>query len=471
MRDRSVSPSSGSRGFHRATSASAVDLKSPDSPKEFGYLDQIEFLRQSLKDSNWSTDSLFSAVTETARVLAGADAAALALRQNGTIICRARSGSIGPELGSPVNTESGISGECLRSETTLVSSDTLQDVRVDPDVCRDLGIRSLAVVPLHGQSAVIGILEAFSGRPGTFESDQLVWLQALAEVAEQIYEREHHPQPTSVPVVSIRAQWLSAMATNSRRGVTVLRELFAKKDYGIFTAAGMVVLILSAATWLTLRKPRTQVAAGNDLRPGPASVVKADPVPAPRNVPHASAPRVTGNRSTGPSAGSLLQKAAQLSPAADPDSSRNPTGSSDQRMIVSRGTQPVAKQAVPDEPPPAVELIARNHVGTPLSAITTSPALPPYAGPISQVTEAKLIRKVEPFYPAQARLQRLQGSVVLDATIAADGTVRSTKVITGAPMLAQAASTAVRNWRYTAATLNGKPTEVVTRITIVFTLP
>jgi TonB family protein len=471
MRELPVSHLSGSTVFDRGTSASAVDLTLSGAPQESGYLDQIEFLRQSLKDASRPIDSLLAAVAETARVLAGADAAALALRQNGAIICRARSGPLGPELGAPVNTDSGISGECLRTATTLVSADTLQDKRVNPDVCRDLGIRSLAVFPLRAQSGVVGILEAFSGRAGVFESDQLIWLQALAEIAEQLYEREQHPLPIAVPAAApIGAELLTAIASHSQRGIALLRKVFGEKDYRIIAAAAIIVLIFSTMVWTSFRKPRARVAASNDRQQSPAPAVKNDSIARLTNTPRSPAPRVPANRSNEPSAETLLHKAAELSPATNLTSA-HAAGMPDGGITLPRSIKPVTKQPVPDEAPPSVPLVAANNSGAPLSTISTPPALPPYAGPISQITEAKLVRRVEPFYPAQARLQRLQGSVVLEATIAQDGTVRSTKVVSGQAMLAQAASTAVRNWRYTAATLNGKPTEVVTRITIVFKLP
>jgi TonB family protein len=87
------------------------------------------------------------------------------------------------------------------------------------------------------------------------------------------------------------------------------------------------------------------------------------------------------------------------------------------------------------------------------------------------VTEGNLIRKVEPTYPHEARVQRLAGSVTLDATIAEDGSIRAAKIVSGPPLLAAAAAAAVRQWRYTPSRLNGKPIEVQRQITIVFKLP
>jgi TonB family protein len=78
---------------------------------------------------------------------------------------------------------------------------------------------------------------------------------------------------------------------------------------------------------------------------------------------------------------------------------------------------------------------------------------------------------VNPIYPPEARIQRLAGLVTLDATIAEDGSVHNLKVISGPSLLASAATTAVKQWRYSPSTLDGKPIEVQKRITIVFKLP
>src|SRR5207302_8656812 len=123
---------------------------------------------------------IFRAATDAARILSGADGTALALRTSGVIICRARSGSIAPEVGSPLNVDSGISGECLRSATVLLCHDAATDSRVDPEVSASLSIRSIVVVPLRGAMGIAGILEAFSGRMNAFSAEEIDSLRSLA---------------------------------------------------------------------------------------------------------------------------------------------------------------------------------------------------------------------------------------------------------------------------------------------------
>jgi periplasmic protein TonB len=79
-------------------------------------------------------------------------------------------------------------------------------------------------------------------------------------------------------------------------------------------------------------------------------------------------------------------------------------------------------------------------------------------------------RDVIPLYPPVARAARAQGTVMLEAIIAKDGSVRDVRVTRSVPLLDQAALDAVRGWRYSAPTLNGLPIEVVMTVTVTFTL-
>jgi protein TonB len=86
------------------------------------------------------------------------------------------------------------------------------------------------------------------------------------------------------------------------------------------------------------------------------------------------------------------------------------------------------------------------------------------------VTQGMVIHRVQPTYPPLARTARVQGSVVLAAIIGKDGTVQNLHVMSGHPLLTQAALDAVKQWRYKPYILNGEPVEVDTQITVNFTL-
>ena len=94
----------------------------------------------------------------------------------------------------------------------------------------------------------------------------------------------------------------------------------------------------------------------------------------------------------------------------------------------------------------------------------------PELGPIQSqgVTEGKLVKKVLPRYPEMARRAGVAGDVVINATIAMDGTLRNLRVMSGSPLLREEAVNAARQWRYSPYKLGGKPVETETRITVSF---
>jgi periplasmic protein TonB len=114
------------------------------------------------------------------------------------------------------------------------------------------------------------------------------------------------------------------------------------------------------------------------------------------------------------------------------------------------------------------EVLNGTH-GVPVLA-KTSPPTPKRMRIASRVAEANLIHDVAPTYPPEAGRARIEGTVVLLAVIAKDGTVRDVRVESGLPVLAQAAIDAVKQWRYKPYLLNGEPIEVDSQITINFTL-
>lgn len=86
------------------------------------------------------------------------------------------------------------------------------------------------------------------------------------------------------------------------------------------------------------------------------------------------------------------------------------------------------------------------------------------------VLAAQLISRIEPRYPPLAVQTRREGTVLLHAIISRDGRITSLDVISGDPLLVQAALDAVRQWRYRPTMLNGEPVEVDTSITVIFHL-
>ena len=80
------------------------------------------------------------------------------------------------------------------------------------------------------------------------------------------------------------------------------------------------------------------------------------------------------------------------------------------------------------------------------------------------------VRHVNPVYPQEAQDAKVEGVVILEIVVGADGRVEDTRVLRSIPLLDQAAIDAVTEWEFQPTLLNGAPTRVVMTVTINFTL-
>jgi protein TonB len=126
-------------------------------------------------------------------------------------------------------------------------------------------------------------------------------------------------------------------------------------------------------------------------------------------------------------------------------------------------------------PPPMIDRNAagvRHGTGDPNgrgavlnSVLGSDLALPPPPPPdvrhppVSRMMEGNLIHRIQPDYPPLARQVRVQGLVVLRATISREGAIEDLQVLSGHLLLGKAAVEAVRQWRYRPYEHNGEPVE------------
>lgn len=105
------------------------------------------------------------------------------------------------------------------------------------------------------------------------------------------------------------------------------------------------------------------------------------------------------------------------------------------------------------------------------SETSKQPAAPAAVVPVGgDVKPAHLISSVPPSYPALAKTQHVAGDVRVDALVDATGRVTTMKVVSGPSLLHQAAKDALRQWKYQAATLDGKAVPMHLTVTIQFRL-
>jgi periplasmic protein TonB len=101
------------------------------------------------------------------------------------------------------------------------------------------------------------------------------------------------------------------------------------------------------------------------------------------------------------------------------------------------------------------------------------PPPPPPQAPVrvgGNIKAPTKVRDVKPVYPPIAQSARVQGVVIIEATIGPDGRVKDAKVLRSIPLLDQAALDAVKQWVFTPTLLNGVPVPVIMTVTVNFTL-
>ena len=133
----------------------------------------------------------------------------------------------------------------------------------------------------------------------------------------------------------------------------------------------------------------------------------------------------------------------------------------------------------PDEPEPIrmpepEEDLEIPDVDDLVIAVPEAPPAPEASGPIfvtGDVQKPQKISDVQPQYSEIARKARIQGVVIIQTIIDKDGNITDITVLKGLPMgLTEAATSAVEQWKYKPATLNGKPVSVYFNLTVNFQL-
>jgi len=446
----------------------------------------------SLKDliaaEEQSLDRILGAITDAAQQLTGASGAALAMWKDGAMVCRARSGDTAPVLGARLSAETGISGECLRSGKIQLCTDTENDPLVDVEVCRGLGLRSIAVLPIQGWRGVNGILEVFSTSPAAFSEAHIALLQQLAALAERARASQPHGASSVAPKLSSameKPQPSGLLPASDRVGDVVLASLGNRSRPLVLGAGGLVAIaLLALVIWLGWRGP--------DETDGKAHSATAASVNA------ATVNTATAHLFDNDPVWKANPGGESLFPLSAKPSAGDPVKFASKVDMVARKKRPADRALLLADV--AADVVVRHEVpssqtGSHSDATaaaepssipagsTNQPALngvfsakASVSGPSAPVSRGisggQLLHRVEPVYPAQALLSRLEGTVVLVAVILEDGTVRDdVKVVEGPLELAQAAVDAVKHWRYKPFELDGKPVKNEIGIKIDFKLP
>jgi TonB family protein len=439
-------------------------LDSPTSAQVAAARDDADAIFSALGDfiaGTQDVDVILGAIAEAAQRLTQSGGVAIAMRRNEVVVCLGRSGEMAPPLGTRLGVDSGISGECLRTGNTLRCDDASKDYRADQEVCRKLGLRSIAAVPMRQGAQSVGILEAFSSQRCAFAEEHMDFLTRLARLAEAAaFESREEVQspPTSHEGADLDSppplsQARSKVAMPPPKGLQSEHRQY-------YRVAAVVVAMLSLFSVVGWRMRRNSAGGMPRSAPLPATAVPAPPMPQSETtevlsmVAPATKPNPARSRTEADTARPLdtIQRASKTEVAP---------------LATSRSDAPDSEEhSAPPAPRPATD-------ASKLVSLLSVPAtLPQFAASVSQgFSGGVLAHKVQPTYPRQAIPLRLEGSVLLQATVAENGAVRDLKVTSGHPMLARAAVAAVSQWRYRPFLLNGKPIQQQVNISIDFKAP
>ena len=389
----------------------------------------------------------------------GANSAALALARGGAeMICRAATGLHAPDLGVPLNTHDGLSGACLRTRQPQFCLDAESDPRVDAAIARRLGVRSMLIVPVLDQDDPIGVLEIFSSQPSAFSDREKILLEALAcdcvRVRLAAADLGQHPPTALTPVTSDQPQshqeppipTLAALFEPSVEAPASPRKTqFLYRNWSVILGA-LAILAAVALTFMVGSRLGWWVSSSR--------------------LPKVPAPQVAKSDAANPVAtlATPTRKATSRNPAArsTPSAQPVPTHSVDDLVVYDHGKvifrmKPLTKKSGAS---PVVDASKRTRIA-PLPGIWIAP----------DEAERRLRNRVEPQYPADAVAVRRSGEVVLEVLVGADGSVVSTRTLSGDPLLAAAAAAAVRQWRYEPYRQHQRPAQFQTDVTLKFTLP
>jgi len=178
---------------HRLRSRHHERLSAPGAP-----IDVREINLGEIDAGEIDLEPGISIIAEKAQTLTGATGAAIALRRGNEIICRARTGRTAPDIGVRLQTDSGLSAECVRTGEVMLCHDTESNPRVDWASCRRLGARSILVAPLRHFRRTLGVFEVLSSTPHAFDGNDVATMQFLSGMMVATISRLSSLQPAPV---------------------------------------------------------------------------------------------------------------------------------------------------------------------------------------------------------------------------------------------------------------------------------
>lgn len=430
-------------------------------------------------------------IVEQSCLATGATGAAVLFERNGEMECRATFGTNAPELGARLDSESGLTVECIRTHQVQRCDDAQADPRANVEASHQLGTRSVMVVPLLRNGSIAGVLEVFSSRPAAFGERDERTLEALAKrVLKNVERAAAHPSSVAEPHNSPRE------STDSVRGIGRMgtpepdgRSPKVGRDAVVFTLGVAVVIctvlfgtlvgwrlgafragashgkLAKSATSGDVTKRNSGAGGSAAQGAGATADAKAGTNTAPTPLSSAAGNSTTtsagGEKSTTPR--------SRTRAASGANDSFPPEGS---LLVFENGKEVFRLPPTPGQGEPAASATSVNGSEVNGSEVRRASSVEP-AGVLElspEVAEGSLLYRVEPEYPEEARQRQMQGSVVLDVRMGRDGAVQAVNLVSGQALLADAAIAAVKQWRFKPRRVKGRPVEMQTKVMLNFRL-
>ncbi len=460
-----------------------------------------------------SSDEL-SVIAQRALALTNASGAAIALSEGSAteIVCRARSGSSAPGVGTTMRVEGSFTGLCIQSGRELRCDDAETDTRVDIAGIRALGIRSMVVTPIKEENRVIGVLMVFAPAAHAFTITHVAVLKTIAGQVSSLLQKtaratfpvvsrvepiktspvaEEVMAPTPFPKRKERREERRTEHKLEHRAS--LRTLDAvageeKKSSTRMIIIGVVGAVAIAAVstfaFLKMRRPPAQSASVQQhVQEAPNPSTAAQPV-APELVVVAAnntqpSPATSGNPSATSSAPVASNASAKPSVASNSvDSAKEPADKTPMKnnapapaekrapetVALSTGTSKIVaadnagQQSSDAAPvltvggaaaPGALSVLAKPVASSTPSMISQSNPEPVAMPATGQQGQLRKVRlSTPPQYPELARKMNVQGVARVLLLVTPEGKVADVKELGGNPVLVAALAQAVKKWRY-----------------------
>ncbi|HVP42479.1 MAG TPA: TonB family protein [Terriglobales bacterium] len=447
-------------------------------------------------------------------------AIALMVREGAWLVCRASNGAAAPEIGARMEVDHSFLGLCVTQKKPHSCEDADSDLRVENVAYSRLRPKSILAVPVRAGQEVLAVLAGFSAAPNAFTHTQIAILRTVADALSRpvqqlplsppadaparspepwpssprdaMQERAAKPEPQPAvpppppapPVAKPREEVLALAdepappprppeprptpPTVRIVKLPVPRTLDLPRPRprwrfrpALFRIATLTVLCLmcalATAGWYSTRIPDApRVYTAPILTPPVPPTTQAEPVVA--RVPEVHEASV-----------SAIASAPELKPRADVATHPEPPTAEPPVSAIAPPTPLLPKLPPAEAPAEEAPTLALNSAA-PLPALVAPHAAAPGIHQ-SHATAAQLVQQVPPRYPPVALSRRMAGEVTLSVLIRKDGSVGDVKVLRGNPVFHMSALDAVRQWRYSPATLDGQPVEAHADVVLKFDLP